>query len=82
MTSTQPRVAIVTGASGGIGRAVAERLAADGMSVLVHFSGNEARADETVAAITEAGGTASKFRADVADETAVAAMFDDATQTV
>jgi 3-oxoacyl-[acyl-carrier protein] reductase len=80
MTSTQTRVAIVTGASGGIGRAVAQRLAADGMSVLVHFSGNENRADETVAAITEAGGTASTFRADVADETAVAAMFDAAEQ--
>ncbi|MBP2327723.1 3-oxoacyl-[acyl-carrier protein] reductase [Kibdelosporangium banguiense] len=80
MTSTQTRVAIVTGASGGIGRVVAERLAADGMSVLVHYSGNQARADETVAAITEAGGIASAFRADVADETAVAAMFDAAEQ--
>ncbi|MFG2344994.1 SDR family oxidoreductase [Streptomyces phaeochromogenes] len=78
---TSPRVAIVTGGSRGIGRETAERLAADGFAVVVNFAGNQAEADKTVAAITEAGGQALAFRADVADETEVAALFDAAEST-
>jgi 3-oxoacyl-[acyl-carrier protein] reductase len=69
-------VAVVTGGSRGIGRETAERLAADGYAVVVNYAGNEAEADKTVAAITEAGGEAIAVRADVADETEVAALFD------
>ncbi|MFF0039943.1 SDR family oxidoreductase [Streptomyces mirabilis] len=76
-TSRTPRrVAVVTGGSRGIGRESAERLAADGYAVVVNYAGNEAEADKTVAAITEADGEAIAVRADVADETEVAALFD------
>ena len=80
MTDTQPtrRVAIVTGGSRGIGRAAAERLAADGMAVVVGYAGNEAEAKAAVAAIQAAGGSAVAVRADVADEAAVDAMFETA----
>ncbi|MGC4806310.1 SDR family oxidoreductase [Micromonospora sp. DT233] len=74
--SDSQRVAVVTGGSRGIGRQVALRLAADGLAVAVGYAGNQAAAEETVAAITAAGGRALAVRADVADEPAVAALFD------
>lgn len=70
------RVALVTGGSGGIGRAVSERLAADGMAVAVAYAGNKDTADETVAGIKAAGGRAIAIGGDVADETHMAAAFD------
>jgi 3-oxoacyl-[acyl-carrier protein] reductase len=81
--TTRPaaRVAVVTGGSRGIGRAVAERLAADGLAVVVNYAGNTAAAEETVDAITAAGGQAIAARADVADEVAVEAVFDLAEKT-
>ncbi|MEU9746189.1 SDR family oxidoreductase [Streptomyces niveus] len=78
---TDRRVVIVTGGSRGIGRESAERLAADGHAVVVNYAGNQAEAEAAVAAITESGGTALAFRADVADEVAVSALFDAAEET-
>ncbi|MFJ3419876.1 SDR family oxidoreductase [Streptomyces sp. NPDC086082] len=75
-TDTSTRVALVTGGSGGIGRAVSERLARDGVAVGVHYAGNKARADETVAAIVAVGGRAIPVGGDVADENAMSAAFD------
>ncbi|MEV8343092.1 SDR family oxidoreductase [Streptomyces niveus] len=78
---TERRVVIVTGGSRGIGRESAERLAADGHAVVVNYAGNQAEAEAAVAAVTESGGTAMAFRADVADDVAVSALFDAAEET-
>lgn len=68
-TTTQTsRVALVTGGSGGIGKAVALRLVADGFAVAVHYAGNKAKAESVVAEITENGGQAIAVGGDVADE--------------
>ena len=75
------RVTVVTGASRGIGRAIATTLAAAGHAVVVGYAGNETAAAQVVAEITAAGGQAVAARADIADEDAVTGLFDTATQS-
>jgi len=74
--NANPRVALITGGSGGIGRAIAERLGAAGMTVAIHYAGNRDRAAEVADAVVTAGGSSLLVSADVADETEVATMFD------
>jgi NAD(P)-dependent dehydrogenase (short-subunit alcohol dehydrogenase family) len=68
------RVALVTGGSRGVGRAIARRLAADGAAVAVNYRRDDAAAREVVAAIEAAGGRAAAYQAAIGDDQAVAAM--------
>ena len=74
--SASPRVAIVTGGSRGIGRRTVGKLAADGYAVVVGYAGNQDEAEAAVKEAVTSGGRAIAVRADVADERAVAALFD------
>ncbi|WP_346241461.1 SDR family oxidoreductase, partial [Streptomyces malaysiensis] len=66
----------VTGGSGGIGRAVCERLAREGYAVAVHYAGNRTRAQETADAVAALGAKSMLVVGDIADETQMTTAFD------
>jgi 3-oxoacyl-[acyl-carrier protein] reductase len=71
MYCLENKVALVTGASRGIGRGIAISLAACGAKIAVNYASNQAEAENTVAEIIKAGGMAKAFRFDVAESAAV-----------
>jgi 3-oxoacyl-[acyl-carrier protein] reductase len=72
------QTAIVTGASGGIGLGIAKRLAKDGFSVVAHYAGNRAKAEEAVEGIAAAGGKAIAVGADISKPAEVKQLFEKA----
>lgn len=75
--SLDGKTALVTGGSRGIGRAIAERLARESATVALTYNASRARAEETVAAVEDAGGSAFAIRADLADANAIPALFEE-----
>jgi 3-oxoacyl-[acyl-carrier protein] reductase len=74
------KTAIVTGASRGIGRSIAKRLATDGFSVVVNYSGNAKEAEEAVNEIKSAGGNAAAIAGDISQPIDVGELFEKSAQ--
>lgn len=72
---TDQKIALVTGSSRGIGKRIAKRLARDGMFVIVHYATNAAMADDVVAEIEAAGGSAVSIGGDMRSVAGIAEMF-------
>jgi 3-oxoacyl-[acyl-carrier protein] reductase len=72
---------VVTGSGRGIGAAIARRLASDGVRVVLNYRSDEQRARDMLASITDSGGEATLFRADVSDPDQVSALMAHATST-
>ena len=81
MTTSRTKVALITGAATGIGRAIAIRLAKDGITVAINYVGNSSQADEVVSEIKEAGGNAVGFQANVSVVAAIVQLFNDVNAT-
>jgi len=81
MRKLEGKVAVVTGASRGIGRAIALKLADEGAKVVVNYSGSQAKAEEVVARIQENGGEAIAVQASVSQSEEVTALIDTAVKT-
>lgn len=79
-TQNVPRVALVTGASGGIGKAVVQKLASEGYALAVHYASNQSKAEALVKEITATGTSAMTVTGDIADETAMQSLFDEVEQ--
>jgi 3-oxoacyl-[acyl-carrier protein] reductase len=76
MSENGNRVAIVTGASRGIGAAIAERLAGDGFAVVINYTGKVDEAERLAATVEQNGGKAVAVQADVSDAASVGRLFD------
>ena len=75
MSKLENKVAIVTGASKGIGASIAKHLAAEGAAVVVNYASSKKGADQVVAEITRTGGRAIAVQADVADQADIVRLF-------
>src|SRR6202789_2797114 len=78
MSKLKGKVAIVTGASKGIGAGIAKQLASDGASVIVNYASDKTGADQTVAAIVKAGGKATAVGASVSEASGIETLFPEA----